>query len=106
MIQRNGVTRIGEAGLGACLTQPGQQALGVALQIRAASLRIQVDLPEREARFGAELRCMRRQVGLQLRLARLRRRGQALGNELHLLPQSAADDEVVRSRPSACASRT
>ena len=92
---RIGSPRDGETGLGAGLVQPDPQALGVARQVRAVALRIEIHLPKRESRFGGERGGMRRQVGLQFRIARLRRRGEALGNEFHLLLQAAADDEVV-----------
>ncbi len=84
-----------EIGLGAGLVQADPQALGVARQVRAVALRIEIHLPKRESRFGGKRGGMRLQVGLQFRIARLRRRGEAVGDEFHLLLQAAADDEVV-----------
>ena len=62
VVQHERVGHRGDAGRGAAV-QPGEQPRGVALEVGAVLLRVEIDLPERELRRHPELVG----VGLQIR---------------------------------------
>ena len=71
----------------------GGDGLGVALQ-RVAACGAEVDMPECQPVLAPEPFGVRRQIGRELAVARLRDR-HVLGDEFQLLAQAAADDGVV-----------
>ena len=95
MIQHERIAHRREAGIAAGLVQLREQLRGVARQVCAVLLRVEIQLAEGELLLHAKLVGVRLQIRIQLGVGRLGLGGNVVGDEFHLLLQAAADDEVV-----------
>ncbi len=95
MFQQERITQRRDIGLVAGLVQLREQLRGVAREVFAVSLGVEIDVAERELPLHAKRVGVRFQIRTQLVVGRLARGGDVIGDELHLLPQPAADDRVV-----------
>src|SRR4029453_18587905 len=94
VLQQKWVTEIGNVSRVAGLMQPHEQLRSVLCQALAVTLRVEIDLPEGEARLNTERVGVFLQIAAQLLIGRLGLRGDIISDELHLQPQPIADHGV------------
>ena len=92
--EQEGIADRGRVRGGARADKRRGDLLGVAFQSVPRRAGAEIDVTERQPVLGPEPLRVGREVGRELLLGRLRG-SHVLGDELHLLPQAAADDDVV-----------